>query len=1161
MPFSASLPAPPLRIRKQTIFLLAIATVLVGSGLWGLFYFRTTVDETREARRKAVTAISDASKLRGQMAILFWTGATLEAGSEDRQSKMREASRAFSDQVAQLRRSLREPDLIAELEYFDAEAKRIAGPNAPATAGQPDGANRIRADANKLLTDTTARFDAFEERLRTQAALAARQVDLVTKSSRRMETAVLSLLLVLTGGAVVSLWRLLGRMNTEKRARAVALEELRESEGKYHSIFDHAVEGIFHATPDGRFIVANRTLARMYGYGTSERFIEHVPDIASQLYVEEKQRSALLLALQEEDVISNFEFEVERADGRSIWLRENIRAVRDEDRQIRYLEGTVEDISDRWWAEQRRRLQFATSRALNEAASVADARPIILQSICEILEWDLGAVWDVDLKSMVLRCVEIWHSPSVEVKDFEQANTTTTYAPGRGLAGEVWKTGEPRWYESLNHVTSFPNAAIAVRAGMRSAFGVPIMVAGEVRHVLEFFSPKISLPDPELLQTLSAISNQLGHLIERKVAEDSLRQSETRKAAILHSALDCIISFDGRGLITEFNPAAELTFGFREEDMIGQRITVAILPADASARNAPLFGFDANGDVTAMTLRRRREIMAMRHDGTQFPAEISVSRIGSEEHPVYTAFLRDISARKAAERINVELAAVVANSNDAIIGCTLTGTIRNWNRGAEHAFGFTAEEAVGRTLDIIFPGEHIDELAHSLATVRRGDSLSNYEAIRVCKDGRRINVSLTDSPIFAEDGVVTGFSLIARDITERKRLEEQLLQSQKMEAVGRLAGGIAHDFNNILTAILGYSDLILSQIDKRQAMYKHLVEIRKAGELASSLTHQLLAFSRRQPLYPQVFCINDAVRNMHKMLRRVIGENIEIELELDAEMGRVKADPGQIEQVLLNLCVNARDAMPNGGIITIATADVSHEADDEPSVPEMPPGRYVRLTVTDVGSGIASENIQNIFEPFFTTKEKGQGTGLGLATCYGIVTQSGGYISVESLVGKGTTFTVHLQEVNTSGEKVDVARSPEELPGGSETILYVEDESNVRILTAHVLRRLGYNVIEAGDGQQARHVLESMRGKHIDLLFSDVVLPDVGAKEISDWVAAQSGSMRILFTSGYADEAILRRHGFDGRTPFLQKPFTLGDLARRVREVCDQPANLPVHSP
>ncbi|HEY2341777.1 MAG TPA: PAS domain S-box protein, partial [Chthoniobacteraceae bacterium] len=554
-------------------------------------------------------------------------------------------------------------------------------------------------------------------------------------------------------------------------------------------------------------------------------------------------------------------------------------------------------------------------------------------------------------------------------------------------------------------------------------------------------------------------------------------------------------------------------------------------------------------------LGKRMELLALRSDGREFPVEVAVSRIRIDGTPMFTAYMRDITDRKAAERVLSELAAVVANSNDAIIGASLDGVIRSWNAGAERIYGYSAHEAIGRPMHILLPPERLDEFPRMLALVQKGESLVSYETVRVCNDGHKIHVSLTDSPI-RDGGVITGLSSIARDITERRRLEEELLQSQKMDAVGRLAGGIAHDFNNILTAILGYSDLLIGQIDERHWMYKHLGEIRKAADFAASLTHQLLAFSRRQPLYLRVFSINDTVRNMQKMLQRVIGEHIRIQTNLDAEIGRIKADPSQLEQVMLNLCVNARDAMQAGGTITINTDDVTYfPAEGATPITEMPAGEYVKLTVSDTGTGISPDVLMHIFEPFFTTKQTGQGTGLGLATCYGIVKQSGGYLAVDSAVGQGATFSIYLPRVDESGEKAHSRKEVGELPGGSETILYVEDEISVRSLTAHVLRRLGYTVLEAGDGKQARIIVETQNGRGIDLLFSDVVLPDLGGRELADWVRSRNNRTKLLFTSGYVDEVVLRRHGLDSGTAFLQKPFSPADLARKVREVIETNGN------
>jgi CheY-like chemotaxis protein len=290
----------------------------------------------------------------------------------------------------------------------------------------------------------------------------------------------------------------------------------------------------------------------------------------------------------------------------------------------------------------------------------------------------------------------------------------------------------------------------------------------------------------------------------------------------------------------------------------------------------------------------------------------------------------------------------------------------------------------------------------------------------------------------------------------------------------------------------------------------------------------------------------------------VIGEQIQIKTQLDAKIGRLKADPSQLEQVLLNLCVNSRDAMPGGGTITITSEDVTHLADDEVAgdlhLLDMAAGEYVRLSVSDTGTGIPPDVLKHIFEPFFTTKEKGQGTGLGLATCYGIVKQSGGFISVQSKIGEGTTFCVYLPRVDESGEKTPVRQDAGQLPGGSETILYVEDEMAVRSLTSHVLRRLGYTVLEAESGEQARSIVLAQNGHPIDLLFSDVVLPDLSGKELADWVVEQKQDTKLLFTSGYVDENVLRRHGVSAEMAFLRKPFSPADLARKLREVMDEAA-------
>ena len=974
------------------------------------------------------------------------------------------------------------------------------------------------------------------------------------KAEGRLDDAeiVMHLLLLATiGGTTVFLYRLARRVRLDVLEKAHLVQRLHDQETTYRAMFDNAIEGMFQTTPEGRYTAANKALARMYGYKSPEDFLEGLSDIGQVLCADPAQREALFEALNTKDAVSNYEIKVVRPDGRTLWLQTNVRAVRDAERNLMHLEGTVEDITLRHWAEQRRRLQEETARVLTDAASVVEARPKILESICEILDWKMGAVWDVDGAEGLLHCVEIWHTPDFDMADFQGANSGTRSEPGRDLADAVVQSGEPKWIPNLASDAFFAKTQIAVKSGTGSAFGVPISVGGEVRHVFEFFSPEVESHDPELLQTISVIGSQLGHMIERKNGEEALRKSEMRKAAIFDSALDCIVSFDAAGRIGAFNPAAERAFGYSAAEVLGREAVAMMVPEPMCDLLRRALARSESSPELNLRSGRRFEMLAMRRDGAVFPVEVSVSRIVIDGAPLFTAYLHDITARKKALHATAELAAVVENSNDAIVVCTLDGVVSRWNIGAERIYGYTAAEAVGQPLQMIFPPDRSDEFPQMLRAVKRGKSLANYETMRLRKDGRKISVSLTDSPIRAEGGKITGVSSIARDITERKRLEEDLLQSQKMDAVGRLAGGIAHDFNNILTAIVGYTDLLLSQTSEHQTPHKHLTQIRKAADFAAALTGQLLAFSRRQPLNPRVFGLNDTVRGLQKMLQRVIGEDIKVATDLHAKVGRIKADPSQIEQVLLNLCVNSRDAMPRGGTITITTEDLNYTLNGDESVNNMPAGQYVKLTIADTGAGIPPEVVKHVFEPFFTTKEKGHGTGLGLATCYGVVKQSGGYISLKSNLGEGTTFSIFLPRVDEAGGKAPLHETPGKLPGGHETILYVEDEITVRNVTAQILRSLGYTVLEAGDGLSARQVVEMETGREIDLLFSDVVLPDAGGRELSDWVRTRSEQTKLLFTSGYIDESILRRHGLTGGTAFLQKPFSPLQLARKVRETMD----------
>jgi two-component system, cell cycle sensor histidine kinase and response regulator CckA len=415
------------------------------------------------------------------------------------------------------------------------------------------------------------------------------------------------------------------------------------------------------------------------------------------------------------------------------------------------------------------------------------------------------------------------------------------------------------------------------------------------------------------------------------------------------------------------------------------------------------------------------------------------------------------------------------------------------------------------------------------------------------KDGSTITVRISGRAVASEDEPADVLEAIAEDVTERRALEEQFRQAQKMEAVGRLAGGVAHDFNNLLMVISGYAEVILAKLDLEHSLTEKARAIQQAADRATTLTRQLLAFSRKQLLELKVVDVNAIVSDMERLLRPLIGENVELVAKLAPDAGYVRADAGQLEQVLMNLVVNAKDAMPNGGILTIQTENILIDDSSHRGQAFIRPGSYVMLSVSDTGMGMDKETQSRIFEPFFTTKEKGKGTGLGLSTVYGIVKQSGGYVMVHSELGHGSTFHIYLPQVDGTAEK-HAAPAARAAVGGTETILLVEDEESVRGLVRDTLESKGYKVIDAENGEGGISAAARHAGK-IDLVITDVVMPGIGGREMAEQIVKTRGDAKVLYLSGYAEDAILNEGGIDNATAFLQKPFTLQNLSRKVREI------------
>jgi len=500
------------------------------------------------------------------------------------------------------------------------------------------------------------------------------------------------------------------------------------------------------------------------------------------------------------------------------------------------------------------------------------------------------------------------------------------------------------------------------------------------------------------------------------------------------------------------------------------------------------------------------------------------------------------------------LKAIIDAALDAVITMDGDGVVLSWSPQAERVFGWPASEAVGGKLSTTiipprFREAHERGLAHFLGTGEGPVLNQRIEITGLRRDGREIPVELTITPVRL--GGAWLFSAFLRDISERKLLEAQLRQAQKMEAVGRLAGGIAHDFNNLLTAIIGYTDLALADLREGDPMRQDMEEILRAAHRAAGLTRQLLAFSRQQVLAPRVLDLNEVVQTVDKMLGRLVGEDIELQSVLAPGLGHIKADPGQLEQVIVNLAVNARDAMPTGGKLTIETADVEVAETRGRDLTTVPAGRYVMLAITDSGTGMDEDTKARIFEPFFTTKEQGKGTGLGLATVYGIVKQSGGFIWVYSEPGHGTTFKIYLPRVEGAADALAPPVGTAAVPRGTETVLIVEDEEAVRALAKTALARKGYRVLEAANGGEALLLCESERAP-IHLLVTDVVMPGLGGADLAQRLAPLRSEMKVLFISGYTDRAAARHGTMQPGAAYLEKPFSLDALARKVREVLDR---------
>jgi PAS domain S-box-containing protein len=642
----------------------------------------------------------------------------------------------------------------------------------------------------------------------------------------------------------------------------------------------------------------------------------------------------------------------------------------------------------------------------------------------------------------------------------------------------------------------------------------------------------------------------------RKAAEKNLIQMEARYRGLLEAAPDAMVIVNQEGEIVLLNLQAEKQFGYRRDELLGQKVT-NIIP-EGFAERLLTHGTGNAGDPVVPQMGTGIELYGRRKNGSDFPIEIMQSPLDGADGILVTAAIRDITERKRREDDLSRLAAVVENSDDAIIGMTPDGIITNWNNSAQRIYGYSAAQIVGKSTSILIPPDYFSENTEMMEKIKRGKKMERTDATRVRKDGKTVHVALVDTPIKNAEGQVLGISTVARDLTESRNLEEMLRQSQKMEAVGQLAGGVAHDFNNLLGVILGYTEFLLDRLGPDDAQRKDVEQIQKAGTRAALLTRQLLAYSRKQVLQPKVLDLNSVVAGTENLLRRLIGENIELQVILSPDLGRIKADSGQLEQVIMNLAVNARDAMPAGGKLIIETSNVDCDEKYSSQHDTAVPGPHVMLAITDNGCGMDEKTKAHMFEPFFTTKEFGKGTGLGLSTVYGIMKQSGGFVWVYTELGIGTTFKICFPTVRTVHETESPSDNFEKIDNASETILIVEDDAGLLEVTHRSLEAVGYAILSARNPEEAIRIAESHPGP-IHLMVTDVILPGINGAQLASQLSRLRPEMKVLFVSGYTDEYIVRHGVLEPGLAFLQKPFSPKALNRKVGEMLAAP--LPFAEP
>jgi len=632
------------------------------------------------------------------------------------------------------------------------------------------------------------------------------------------------------------------------------------------------------------------------------------------------------------------------------------------------------------------------------------------------------------------------------------------------------------------------------------------------------------------------------------------RRDETRLHTVVDTAVDGVILIDAQGQVLMFNPACEKLFGYRKDEVIGQNVKMLMPEPYHAGHDGYLANYRRTGERKIIGIGR--EVEGRRKDGSTFPMDLSVGEAQEDGASVFVGIIHDLTEKMRSELAMREVATrmrvVVDTAVDGVILIDAKGLVLMFNPACEKLFGYPAHEVIGENVKMLMPEPFHHEHDGYLGNYQRTGEAKiigiGREVVGQRKDGSTFPMDLSVGEAKQEGESI--FVGIIHDLTERARIQQQLAQAQKMEAVGQLSGGIAHDFNNLLTVIIGSAEALSAKLESRPDLKRLADAITGAGERGAELTQRLLAFSRRQMLQPVEIDCNRLVESMREILHRTLSEDIAIQVNLEKELWSAFADPAQLENAVLNLALNARDAMAAGGCLTLATANVPLEEGYQELHPEVPPGHYVMVSVSDDGAGMPAEVREHAFEPFFTTKEIGKGTGLGLSMVYGFAKQSNGHVTIYSEPGLGTTVRIYLPAGSTTLVEAPESRAGEAAAGRQtrETVLVVEDDFFVRNFAVSTLEGLGYSVVPANDAQGALARLN--QGDKIDILFTDIVMPgSMNGLQLAERAKQIRPGIKILLTSGYALETLAARGRLPEGVTILNKPYRKADLTKRLSDV------------